>query len=55
MSPLDIQTIQYNTIQEQAKRVPDDHGRFFGSWLWQKEEQGYAKECSIHGLEVNLD
>ena len=30
MSPLDI------PIQEQqANRVPDDHGRFFGSWPWQ--------------------
>ena len=36
MSPLDI-PIQYNNIQEQqAKRVPDGHGRSYGSWPWQE-------------------
>ena len=30
VSPLDFQK------QEHAKRVPDGHGRSFGSWPWQK-------------------
>ena len=32
VSPLDFQEQE----QEHAKRVPDGHGRSFGSWPWQK-------------------
>ena len=27
--------------QQHAKRVPDGHGRSFGSWPWQKQEQNW--------------
>ena len=34
VSPLDSQQ------QQHGKRVPDGHGRSFGSWLWQKNAKG---------------
>ena len=39
VSPLDFQQEQ----QQQAKRVPDGHGRSFGSWPWQKKFSQYYK------------
>ena len=34
VSPIDFQ--QQEEEEEHAKRVPDGHGRSFGSWPWQK-------------------
>ena len=33
--------------QQHAKRVPDGHGRSFGSWPWQKETQRRKEENLI--------
>ena len=35
-SPLDFQEQEEEQEEEHAKRVPDGHGRSFGSWPWQK-------------------